>query len=438
VVNVSYALDYHFWQLEPLGYHLTNTLLHSLNALLFFLLCVRLPKANGAVAALAAALFAVHPLASEAVGYVSGRAGLLSATFFLGSFICLQRFITGGRGGVARAQLVLGLSGFGLALACKEDAAVLPAVLLLHDLLFLPPEDPGRRRRILTLYLPLFALVVAGGALRIYRFRAAETVDPSLAFAPHLLTQFGVIWLYLRLYLLPIGQSLVHEVTDVRSLVEPAALRGWVAGIALLALTGLAFRMRRFEPRLAFGVLWFLLLLLPSSLIPLAEPAAEHRTYLASGGLALSLAALLAHAHAALRLPAGRVPAVAWLGAATLLAPLALATTARNRIWSDPVRLWADAAQKAPGVFMPHYALGQSLRRRGDCADAIPSYRQAIALVPSELGASNELGICLAETGQLAEARRVFEGVLARDPSYPRARNNLHSLDLLEAGASPR
>jgi hypothetical protein len=82
VVNVSYALDYWFWQLEPVGYHLTNVSLHSLNTLLLFLLCARLPGAgrtaapadgSRAVAALAATLFAVHPLASKAVGYVSAR-----------------------------------------------------------------------------------------------------------------------------------------------------------------------------------------------------------------------------------------------------------------------------------------------------------------------------------------------------------------------------
>jgi tetratricopeptide (TPR) repeat protein len=427
VVNLSYALDYWFWQLEPVGYHLTNTLLHSLNTLLFFLLCVRLPNTGRGVAALAAALFAVHPLASESVGYVSARAGLLSASFFLASFLCLQGFLRDGSQ-APRARLAVGLACFGFALACKEDAAVLPAALLLYDFVFLPPGDPGRRRRMRVFYLPLFVLVLAGAALRIYRFLGDEAADPGLAFAPNLLTQSGVIWLYLRLYFFPSGQSLVHEVAEVRSLAEPLALRGLVAGAALLALMGLALRLRRFEPRLAFGIVWFLLLLLPSSVIPISELASEHRTYLANAGLAVSVAAILGRAHAALRIPPRRARAVAWIGAAALLAPLAFATTARNRVWGDPVGLWADAARKAPGVFVPHFKLAEALRVRGDCHAAIPSYRQAIALVPSYLDASNDLGICLYETGEIAEARRVFEAVLARDPGYAPARKNLDVL----------
>jgi tetratricopeptide (TPR) repeat protein len=162
--------------------------------------------------------------------------------------------------------------------------------------------------------------------------------------------------------------------------------------------------------------------------VPLSELASEHRTYLASGGLALSVATLLGRAHAALRLPPARARAVAWLGAAALLVPLALATVARNRVWSDPVRLWSDAARKAPGVFAPHFLLAGALRVRGDCAEAIPSYRQAIALVPGYLDARNDLGICLFETGEIAEARRVFEGVLARDPGHEPARKNLDVL----------
>jgi len=97
LVNLSYALDHWFWQLEPIGYPLTNTLLHSLNMLLFFLLCVRLPGTGRAVAALAAALFAVHPLATESVGYVSARAGLLSASFFLVSFVCFRGSLLDGK-----------------------------------------------------------------------------------------------------------------------------------------------------------------------------------------------------------------------------------------------------------------------------------------------------------------------------------------------------
>src|SRR5262249_35854632 len=149
LVNASYALDYRLWGLAPFGYHLTSLLLHCLNALLLFLLCDRLPGAGAAearagarsgraVAALAAPLFAVHPLMSEAVGYVAGCAELLCGSFFLAAMLCFQGSFACDETIARRMRLVAGLACFGFAIACKEVAAMLPATLLLYDLVFLP------------------------------------------------------------------------------------------------------------------------------------------------------------------------------------------------------------------------------------------------------------------------------------------------------------
>jgi tetratricopeptide (TPR) repeat protein len=196
--------------------------------------------------------------------------------------------------------------------------------------------------------------------------------------------------------------------------------------------------VRRRQPLAAFGMLWFLLILLPSSAIPLPELAAEHRTYLASAGLFLALAACLAQGLHALALPPARAQALAWIGALSLLAALSGLTVARNRVWGDPVRLWTDATRNAPRVFAPHYQLARALHESGDCAAALAHYERAVELVPDSLDARNNLGICLAQTGRLEDARRAFLETLERDPRYPRARNNLRTLAELEASEAAR
>src|SRR5207244_4388477 len=95
VINTSYAIDRAFWGTEPFGFHLTNVLLHMINVVLLWHLARRL-SADRIVAASAAALFAVHPMMTEAVGYVSGRSELLCATWFLAALLCGRRWLLGG------------------------------------------------------------------------------------------------------------------------------------------------------------------------------------------------------------------------------------------------------------------------------------------------------------------------------------------------------
>ena len=95
IVNVSYAIDRALWGPAPLGFHVTNVLLHMLNVVLLFHLALRGWRATGSAAFAAAALFAVHPMMTEAVGYISGRSELLCATFFLPAVMCGRRWLRG-------------------------------------------------------------------------------------------------------------------------------------------------------------------------------------------------------------------------------------------------------------------------------------------------------------------------------------------------------
>lgn len=155
-LNVSYALDHAVWGLRPFGYHLTSVLLHMLNVVLVFRVVAlavddwrRREPVGGvrvspdAAAFAAAALFAVHPLMTEAVAYVSGRSEVLAASFVMLALLALRAGIAHGRATWTAAGLVAVLLG----LATKEVAAVLPLIVLAWDrLLLLTSREEARRR----------------------------------------------------------------------------------------------------------------------------------------------------------------------------------------------------------------------------------------------------------------------------------------------------
>lgn len=436
VVNLSYAVDHALWGLDSFGYHLTNLLLHLLNVALLFAVGRRLlldlrrrrggegdgPDALVDLGAFAAAaLLAVHPLMTEAVAYVSGRSELLATLFVLAALLLLRRALDGRR----PWALAGGLAAFVLGLLSKETAAMLPLLLVTADLLIVGRPGEARRRRLLRFHLPLTALVVAAGAARLAVWARLERGAEAIGLWQHVLTEAEVAWRYVGLLLLPVGQSIMHQVATVTDPLDPSALAALAALVAAVAaLVPLGRRL----PLVALGLLWFLLLLAPSHVIPLQEAMAEHRVYTAACGLFLAVAGgVAAGGH---RLAGAGRPAL--LPAAVVLAPilavLTAATVARARVWTDEVALWGDAARNAPDTWGAHYAWADALRAAGRCADAVPAYRRATELIPGEVSAHLNLGICLAELERFDEASRALETARRLAPEDPKPATNLGTL----------
>lgn len=436
VVNLSYALDYAAWGFDPYGYHVTNLVLHLLNVLLLMALvrqlALDLADRRGAAGASpdgvanavgfsAAALLAVHPLTTEAVAYVSGRSELLATAFVLLSVLLLRRALLGG----PRWTAVVGLAAFALGALSKESAAMVPFVLLAADRMLLPGEEGDRRRRLRRWHLPFAGLVVIAGLARVAIWVRVEHGGGALRLWQHALTEVGVVWRYIGLLLLPIGQSIMHPVATVTRLGDPAALAA-LAGLVLVIAAFVMLAQR--QPLVVFGLVWFLLLLAPAHVIPLQEAMAEHRVYAASCGF--FLAAAVGLVALARRLAGARRPLPAVLAAiiVPLLAVLMAGTVLRCRVWSDEVALWGDAARKAPQTWGAQYAWADALRAAGRCGDAVPVYRHAIELLPDQVAAHLNLGICLAELGRFDEAWQSLTTARRLAPEDPKPATNLGTL----------
>jgi Flp pilus assembly protein TadD len=453
VVNVSYAIDRAVWGYWAPGFHLTNVLLHAAVVALLYAFILRAlsdarvrleggaldsrdPARRDAWAACTAAtLFGVHPLMSSAAAYVSGRSELLAGVFFLATLLCGRSAMlapkrpNAQRRKVRVARATVGTLAFGLlALFSKEIGAVLPVILLLYDYLVLPDAADRRRWRLAFVFFPVVLFVATGGIVRYLVFPPPPSVSASVPVLS-LLTQSIVIWRYLGLLLYPVGQSIMHGVHWVTSLTDPRAL----AAVGAMAVTILAtLRLGRKEPLVPFGMLWFLITVAPSSSVfALREGMAEHRAYLASAGIAVALSGPGMRLFASISrgrtdLPAGFATALVLLAA--LLSTL---TMARNNVWASPVQLWAEAVERAPGMWEPRYALGDVLRELGHCRAAIPHYQVVVRFRPAHRDAFTNLGICLAQTGRLTEAEQAFRRTIEIDPTFVRAYTNLAALEIL-------
>ena len=434
VVNISYALDRAAWGTQPFGFHLTSVALHAVVvALLFVLLrkaCIdaRARVTGGApayrpedsyIAFAGAALFGVHPLMSEAVGYVSGRSELLCGAFSIAAVLSSRAAMLGSAPMWAWTA-VWAL----LAVLSKEVALALPVLILAYDWLLLPAPAAGRRRRLLFVFVPAAS---AAAALAAYRLAVTGGSISVQSPALNLWTQSIVIWRYVGLFFVPIGQAVMHGVHSVRTLLDPLALLA-IAGLALAAFASLALRGQ--APLAAFGVVWFLAAIAPSSsVVALREGMAEHRAYLASAGIVLAIAGAAARATLQER---RRVPRPAHAAGFVLICVvLGALTLARNAVWGSPVRLWREAVVHAAGMWEPHYALADVLREAGDCAGAVEEYKTVVRLRPHHRDAHTNLGICLATLNRLDEAERAFSAALDIDPAFVRGYTNLAALALV-------
>jgi tetratricopeptide (TPR) repeat protein len=448
VVNVSYAVDRLVWGTRPLGYHLTSILLHAVMSVLVYHLLRR--ALNDGVATRevdspevrryerwtafgAAALFAVHPMMTESVGYISGRSEVLCGIFMLGALLLARGAIragtaSGARPGTGRWLKAAGaLACAGLALLSKEVAAALPVLFVAYELLLLRHGRAGRRR-ILAIGVPALFVIALGAA---YRIRSLASHDAMLSAEPgyDLLTQSIVVWRYLRLLVLPIGQSIMHDVHRVSTLTDPYAI---AAVAAWLGVAVTAFLVRRRAPVVTFGVVWFAAAIAPSSsIVRLQEGMAEHRVYIASVGLFLVTGALVmrtapragaAPVHVARRF----APALV-----ALILSLGILTTWRNELWMRPVDVWAEAVEHAPASWQSHYALGDAQREAGDCESALVSYRRSLELRQPNPRVLLNLGICQGELGQLDAAEATFSAVLVQDPASAKGYTNLAAVELL-------
>ena len=426
LVNLSYAIDRAVWGPRPFGFHVTNVLLHMLNVVLLFLLARRMEAdrqtiggSDGAergaiVAFAAAALFAVHPMMTEAVGYISGRSEVLCATFFIPALLCGRRWLRDGARQWAAPTVLLWIA----ALATKEPAAMFPFVLFAYDWLMVGGTAAARRHRIRTVHLPLMGVAAVAGLIRLAILARVEYAGyRRRVHWPYILVELDVIRRYVALLVHPTGQALFHEVAAIRSAFDPRAL---VALLGVGALRGghLAAPARRSEREP-----WDALVSSSARSLVGAHPVRSGRTDGRAPRVPGELRRISRRGkrrRMARRLGAARRRARAGRRRRRVCARRALVcapdTWLRNTVWASPVTLWRESVDLAPAHYRPRLLLGEALEDEGRRDEAIEEYKTAIRLRPGEPSGYVRLG-------PLARGDRPVRRCAAAVPSRDRDRS---------------
>jgi tetratricopeptide (TPR) repeat protein len=315
-------------------------------------------------------------------------------TLFLFASLLVFLHYRAPRMGIAASIAVLIL--FACGVLTKEQAAVLPAVFFATDIYW--RDGPWLRAlaRNWKLYVPLAAGGVFGVFVIRETLRFAGTAGfnmKDLQWWEYFLTQCRVIWMYIRLIVLPFGQNVDHDVAISRGLMDHGALLGLLALIA--AVVG-AWWIRGKYPLVLFGLLTALLLLAPtSSFMPIRDVVAEHRVYAPLLGFIL----MALEGVRRLRMTKGIMVA----GTAVLVA-LGVAAHARASLYGSDIAIWADTVEKSPKKVRPRFQLAYAYMKAGRCAEAEAEFARTAALDKPDMPLLVDWALSLDCLGQNEEA----------------------------------
>ncbi|WP_242360562.1 tetratricopeptide repeat protein [Anaeromyxobacter sp. SG17] len=453
VGNLTFAANYALGRLSVVDFHLVNFVIHAANAGLVYalvLLCFRTPRLRGsglarssqAVAFFAAALFATHPLQTQAVTYIVQRFTSLATLFYLLTVVLFLRWRLRGEGAEAsrteRAMLYAAMLASAVAgMKTKEIAFTAPLAVMLCEASFFEPLAWRRRLFLAPLAATMLVIplgVLSGVPLHVAAVAQATRVQTTVSRLDYLLTQAPVLMKYLRLLVWPTGQNLDHDFPVARGMLEPRVLGSILALVALGSVAVLLYRWttpgrprRALDPGarlVGFGIAWFFLALaVESTLIPIVDVIYEHRVYLPSVGIFCGAAVLMALVLQRVR-PRDAIRTLV-IVAVVLSAALGVATFRRNRVWASEISIWSDAAEKSPLKARPHLNLGTSLAVAGRLDEAARELRRAAELDPGSSYAHAQLGAALVALGRAVDAEAELREAVRLAPNDAEALFNL-------------
>ncbi len=411
LTTIVMMLDCQIFGLWPGGHHLVNVLLHTASVIVLFLLLVELTGATWP-SAFAAAVFGIHPLRAESVAWISECKDVLSGLFFMLTLLAYARYAKGGR---TKGRYAMVLLWFALGLLSKPMLVTVPCVLLLLDFWPLKRlERPSQFPGLLLEKIPLFVLTALSSYAAI---RALEVGNPKIAGYPANapVAYAGYIWksFYPANLALPYplqrGGSPTWEVIDCLLL--------------LVAITVAAWLLRRKQPFLLMGWLWFAGMLVPVAGVMQTggQASADRYTYLPQIGLCIACAWLAADW-------AGEIPVRRNLmagAAVVVLGALAVAGFRQVAYWRSTETLFYHSVACTANNSTAYDNIGDDMLRHGQIRQAVIDYGEASRANFTDQEAHNDLGFAYYHEGYVNEAVAELNIALKLNPFYSEAHNNL-------------
>jgi tetratricopeptide (TPR) repeat protein len=445
LLMITYMIDYSLWKLDVLGYHLTNIILHILVALAIYWF-INLVFEDKLLSFLASALFIVHPIHTEAVSYISGRADPLAFLFMLLAFIFYIEQLH-----FHKTKLyILTLSSYTLALLARENTLILPILLLLYHFSF---KQKVKFKEFFSILSITFIYIL----LRLTVLKSLLTNVPypfHLTLFQRLSEFFVAITDYVRILLLPLHLHMEYGLLWVRP-TDPKLIIGFFILVFFLIY---AARKRNKNRLISFSIFWFFIALLPfSNIYPINAYMAEHWLYLPSLGFFLILAKALSSLYQRKEFQRFSIFIVM-----CLLIFYSYLTIKQNDYWKDPIvfyertlkyapnsaRMFANlglayskigrteeaialynkAIEMDPRFKKDYYNLGNLYNNIGNYQEAIAAYKKAIEIKPNDAYIYNSLGVTYVLANKNEEAISTFKKMIELNPYAAEAYTNLGNI----------
>ena len=424
MVYTTFRLEYALWGLQPSGYHLTNIILHIINALLLWYLLWRL---NIRGAWLASAIFALHPVHTESVAWITERKNVLSLLFYLGSALAYFRYrFWPGQGSSPKKNerfYLLSIVLFLCALASKTVTCTLPAVLLIVCW-----WKRGRIDRTdLRDMARFFALGLAWGLFVIWwehGHQGTGMIELGLTPIKRALIASRALWFYIGKLIWPAKLTFSYppwniDATDplqyswmLGFLFLTWAMWHWRGKLGRAPIATIAFFAVTLSPMLGFFSLYTFLYTF----------VADHYQYVASIApitLFVGIGCRIANRF-------GKYErAIAVTVAVLVLGTLGTLTWQQNHIYKNRQTLWEDTIDKNPDSYLAHTNLGIMFAKQRRSEEAIGHFHQALRIKSDYAKAHNNLGIALVGQGDIEEGLGYLRKAVKYDPDYVRAYGNL-------------
>ena len=430
LLMASLGFNYLLGGMNVFGYHLLNFFLHLLCTILVYFLILHILQFThppgqvdslrySLMALFAALVFGLHPVQTESVTYINGRASSLTGLFFLASFLTYMQYRLSG----TIRYLLLSAFAYASALLVKETAITLFPILLLFNVMF--AHGSNFRDRCVSL-IPHFLLTLLYLIMRVYFFGSLQYgLRPLRPLYDQLLSQSRAWVHYLGTLLLPLNLNINYDFPVSHSILEyPVMLSIFI----LAALSWVIWRLSRSDRLIGFFALWFAITLLPTnSVIALEDLVCDRWLYLSVVGYA-ALLALAAGWIFQKRVEAGgRAGKIVFFSLCALVVELyGFSTLLRNFDFTSPRTLWEDAVSKAPQNPRAYTSLGVALVSQGRLEEGARKFRQAIALEPRGGQAYLNLGYVYSVQGDLDNAIAFYEKAIPLSPKLlPEIYNNL-------------
>jgi len=406
---LSYAIDYYFWGLNPLGYHITNILFYMLTCFMVFLtlqsLSVHLrdrvdEHSHFRVALFGSLLFAAHPVHVEAVTWLAARKEVLQGFFFFSAFYLylLGREVEG-----KRRLVFLGLTLFSILLATlsKPSAIVFPAVILCF-------EVAKKRERwfefikshwlffAIALFLSivfvsiLLKVMLEAGGIKPYR---------GGSFFNNFLISFYAFLYNIKLLVFTINYSAAYTIEVSQPIISLQTFA--FVGITLF-LIGVSLWSLRMKKVIFFSFFFFLITLLPYlNILPISTLLADRYVFIASFSFAFILGILFDrfYAYRQKKFSEGFFKLLSVSLFLLLLAGYSLMTVRQNTIWQNSYTLWADAVEKHPYSNTANALMGVVYMELGMDEEAVKYLERAVEILTYDYQSRNNLGIVYGRLG---------------------------------------